>query len=295
MRHTTDDPRHPLRRRLSNPTTRWCMSQWRTVSHSAADAASWPYRRCMQSIAYRRRFDTKYTLDYYKQDNPECRSWKMGIIRPHDMGAAICYALGATSWDDVCRTLDIADDGTDTRTLPDTRAIDQAKALRASATRTPRLVFDIGCGRGEVAATFAYLGIEVVAIDPSASVGHLVSLTPSKLYGMKSDAVKFTRATAFESLSSSPVVPDTIVFCESIEHIPVKEVDKTIEWVALHADARAAGIRVIITNWPYFHPIRAVPGDWDHVHDVDNEFYDHLASAAKSTIVRHGSHLVLDF
>ena len=287
-------PSVDLRRRLSSPTTRWCMSQWRTASRYAA-AASWPYRRCMQAIAFRRRFVAGYTVDYYRQDNPECRSWEMGIIRPQDMGAAVCYALGATSYDDVCRTLGIADDGTDTRTLPDTRATDQAEALRAGATRTPRLVFDIGCGRGEVAATFAYLGIEAVAVDPSASVGRLVDQTPAKLYGMESGAVKFTRATAFESLSRQPRVPDTIVFCESIEHIPVSEVDRTVEWIALHAGAHDSGIRVIVTNWPYFHPIRAAPGDWDHVHDVDDDFYDRLASAAKAVIVRHGSHLVLDF
>ena len=271
------------------------MVHWRAGSSSAAAAALWPYLKLKQKVAYRHRFDTGYTLDYYKQDNPECRSWEMGIIRPQDMGAAICYALGATSWNEVCRTLGIVDDGTDTRTLPSTRAVDQAEALRAGATRTPHLVFDIGCGRGEVAATFAYLGIDIVAVDPSTAVGELVSQAPPKLYGLKSDYVKFTCATAFEALSESSRVPDTLVFCESIEHIPVNEVDKIVGWASSHADRHAAGIRVVITNWPYFHPIRAVPGDWDHVHDVDDDFYDRLASAAKQTIVRHGSHLVLDF
>ena len=285
-----------LRRQLSNPATRWCMSQCRTVKWAAAAGTSWPYRKCKQGIAYRRRFAVGYTADYYKRDCLEAQSWKMGIIRPQDMGAAVCYALGATSWDEVCRTLGIADDGTDTRTLPSsTRAVDQAEALRTGATRTPHLVFDIGCGRGEVAATLAYLGIDAVAVDPSRHAGDFVAQTPPKLYGLKSDAVKFMSATAYEALSRHTRVPDTLVFCESIEHIPVKEVDRTVEWIASHAGEHAAGIRVIITNWPYFHPIRAVPGDWDHVHDVDDDFYDRLASAAKSTIVRHGSHLVLDF
>lgn len=290
-----NDPRHPLRRRLSNPITRSAMSLWRTAASSASTAATWPCRRLKQEIAYRRRFDAGYTSGYYQRDIPECQSWEMGIIRPQDMGAAICYALGATSWDEVCRTLDIAADSAGTRTLPSTRAVDQAEVLRTSATRTPRLVFDIGSGRGEVAATFAYLGIDAVAVDPAPAAGDLVSQAPSKLYGLKSNAVKFTCATAFEALSKSSRVPDTLVFCESIEHIPVDEVDKIVEWAVSHAGRHSTGIRVIITNWPDFHPIIAVPGDWDHVHDVDDSFYDHLASAAKETVVRHGSHLVLDF
>lgn len=63
------------------------------------------------------------------------------------------------------------------------------------------------------------------------------------------------------------------------------------------AECRLRGrrIRAVVTNWPDFHPIRAEPGDWDHVHDVDDELYDRLASTAKRTVVRHGSHLVLDY
>lgn len=248
-----------------------------------------------KGIRYRRRFSAGYTRGYYtdRRDIPECRSWHEGIIRPADMGAALCYAFGATSWEQVRQTLHCDD----SMNLPSGASAREQAATIAGAKlgRLPRLVFDIGCGRGEVAATLAYLGVRAVAVDPSASAGALVGETAQKFYGLAPESVPFTRSTGIKALRMHNEVPDTIVFCESVEHIPLRELHATFEWIACHAAAIPGGILVVITNWPRLHPIRAVSGDWDHVHDVDDDLYDQLCSYASRTVTRRGSHLVLHF
>ena len=243
-------------------------------------------------VTYRLRHRIAYTREYYvaMTDNPECQSWHRNIIRPPDMGAAICYSLGATSWEQVCQIMGCDD----SITLPrgKTSAAEQAGIMaNAGLGRIPSLVYDMGCGRGELAATLVYMGISAVAVDPSHAAGALVDETASRFYGLPSMSVPFERATCLEALLKSVQTPDTIIFCESVEHIPMKELVAAFDWIR---DC-ARGARVIVTNWPTYHPIRAPPGDWNHVHDVDDELYDRLASRARKTVTRHGSHLVLQF
>ena len=248
-------------------------------------------------VTYRLRHRIAYTKEYYvgMTGNPEVQSWHRNIIRPPDMGAAICYALGATSWEQVCQIMGCDD----SIALPrgKTSATEQARVIASAGLgRMPNLVYDIGCGRGEVAATLVYMGISAVAVDPSHAAGALVDETASRFYGLPSMSVPFERATCLQALRKSVQTPDTIIFCESVEHIPMKELVAAFDWIRDCAgSARKEGVRVIVTNWPTYHPIRAPPGDWNHVHDVDDELYDRIASRARKTVTRRGSHLVLQF
>lgn len=258
-------------------------------------SARWLWNGASARVTYRLRHRVAYTREYYvgAGDIPECKSWHRNIIRPPDAGAAICYALGATSWERVCQILGCDD----SIALPrvKTSAAEQARIIaNAGLGRTPSLVYDMGCGRGEVAATLVYMGISAVAVDPSHAAGALVDETASRFYGLPCTSVPFERATCLGALRKSAQTPDTVIFCESVEHIPTKELFGAFEWIRDRGGDRE-GARVIIVNWPTFHPIKAAPGDWNHVHDVDDELYDRLASLARKTVVRHGSHLVLQF
>ena len=250
-------------------------------------------------VTYRLRYNIAYTRDYYvaHADMPECQSWHRNIIRPADMGAAICYALGAASWEEVCR-IQGCDDSVSLPPRGETTAAEQSRIIGgAGLGRNPGLVYDMGCGRGEVAATLVYMGISAVAVDPSHAAGALVDETARRFYGLPAASVPFERGTALGALCRSSQTPDTVIFCESVEHMPLSELFATFEWIRDHADGArgGGGVLAVVTNWPNYHPIRAPPGDWNHVHDVDDELYDRLASLSRKTVARHGSHLVLQF
>lgn len=250
-------------------------------------------------VTYRLRYNVAYTRDYYvaHADMPECQSWHRNIIRPADMGASICYALGATSWEQVCK-IQGCDDSVSLPPRGKTSAAEQAEIISSAGLgRKPGLVYDMGCGRGEVAATLIHMGISAVAVDPAHAAGALVDETAKRFYGLPAASVPFERSTAFGALRRSSQTPDTVIFCESVEHMPLGELFATFEWIRDHTGGArgGGGVLAIVTNWPNYHPIRAPPGDWNHVHDVDDELYDRLASLSRKTVVRHGSHLVLQF
>ena len=86
---------------------------------------------------------------------------------------------------------------------------------------------------------------------------------------------------------------DTFIFCESLEHIPKKEMAAAFEIIKDMLTA-TSGL-LVITNWIHFHPIESVDMSWNHMTTIDDATYDLLASHAKSTAFRRGSHLVLRF
>lgn len=131
--------------------------------------------------------------------------------------------------------------------------------------RDPGLIYSIGCGTGEWETKMESMGYTVVGVDPSEGA--------NKLYKGKKIVRKY------------PGGGDTIVFCESIEHIPSDQLDKILSVIPKKA-------RIIIVNWVAYHPI--IPdGTPDHITRVDDDFYDKLSKGRK-VIVRNGSHLVLD-
>jgi hypothetical protein len=86
---------------------------------------------------------------------------------------------------------------------------------------------------------------------------------------------------------------DTIIFCESVEHISSDEF--TLGWpLVCQVLDRTAG-RCIFTNRVDFWPIPVDRTGYDHITRIDDGLYDRLTRDARSTIFREGSHLVLQF
>ena len=95
-------------------------------------------------------------------------------------------------------------------------------------------------------------------------------------------------------IRKSGLTPDTVIFCESVEHIPGKEFFAAFE-IIKNMLTVTSGL-MIITNWIYFHPIQKNRNmDWNHITTIDDAVYDSLAAQAKSVVFRQGSHLVLQF
>jgi SAM-dependent methyltransferase len=129
--------------------------------------------------------------------------------------------------------------------------------------RKPTEVYIIGCGRGYLSKIFEDAGVNTTGVDPSPYV--------EEIYIGK-DLVKKYEGGG-----------DTIIFNESIEHIPEGEVDDILDKVP-------KGAWVIITNWLTHHPI-PLSGD-DHITRIDDEFFDKI-SGGFQTLYRRDSHLVI--
>ena len=256
-------------------------------------------RRLVAACLYPVRFKYAYTRHYFTgRDIAETHSYGPGVIRPGDMGAAIGYAMGHRNLESVLDALG-ADPG-DPRSLPTHMSgLEQVRALMTGMTRRPKLVLDVGAGRGEVSALLNHCGIKCIAIEP-ASVGPDMMRETCQTYDCDEFPDKQFLNTGLikglRRLQENNAVPDTIVMCESLEHIPKREFDKAFEVMrGMLADAAGGGGMLIITNWPDFHPIRPMRFHWDHVRTVDDSLYDRLAGLASSTVFRRGSHLVLKF
>ena len=251
--------------------------------------------RLRDAFLYPVRFRYAYTRNYFfKRDCPEVNSYKLGIIRPGDMGAAIGYSIGYLDLESVCDVLGANPD--DPRALPThMNGQEQVQALMAGMTRKPGLVLDAGAGRGEISALLNHAGIRCIAIEPASVGPDMIRETSLKYCGAKYPERRILNTGLYDGLlrmQGDDDTPDTVIMCESLEHIPEREFDRSFE--VMRYMLRGGG-RLVITNWPDFHPIERTPLHWDHIRTVDDSVYDRMAGRAARTIYRRGSHLVLEF
>lgn len=136
---------------------------------------------------------------------------------------------------------------------------------RESKPRDPGVVYSIGCGLGRLERQLETMGVEVYGVDPSPGA--------AALYQGKT------------LLDHYPGGGDTILFVESLEHIPLEEIRSI--WQRL-----PRGARVIVVNWVDFFPIPA-DSSWDHITEITNELFDELSIGCE-TILRRNGHLVLE-
>ena len=258
--------------------------------------AMWHYKRTLSNMAIRPfRYKYGYNRDHYLVGgNPERISYELKIIRPGDMGAAIAYALGVKTYEDAMKIFGA--DPSQQYWLPeDASCVRQARQLAKHRARMPRLVVDVGCGRGEISALFTHIGIESIPIDPAGGAASLIGETFDKFYNLPAPSNFINKGvlSGLREIRKRGLVPDTFIFCESLEHIPKKEMDAAFEIIKDMLTA-TSGL-LVITNWVHYHPIESVDMSWNHMTTIDDATYDLLASHAKSTVFRQGSHLVLQF
>lgn len=221
----------------------------------------------------------------------ENRSWHHKTLRS-DQLAAIGYSLGYPTFRQICTRLSHLGIHHDhPRVLPPGPYCPLVQVLGKGRSRTPNLVLDVGCGRGELMLSYYLLGIPCIGADPSPGAATLV---PQTMAWEGIEGYRFVNKglrDALTDLHDEPV--DTIIFCESIEHIREEEFDQA--WpIATDVLTRSHGL-LIIVNWIDFWPIPVDKTGYDHIRRIDNRLYDRLSKDARHTTFRDRSHLVLQF
>ena len=196
------------------------------------------------------------------------------------MVSAVGYALGYKSYEDTAVAFRKWDE-------PGTY-IDQMETLLSKATRNPKLVFEVGSGRGELVAALTKFKISCVGSDPMPEFFKGLEKTDA-IWGVKSVCVKADIIKAAKVMKT--VDPDTVIMCETIEHIPKAEFEEA--WRDIVEVLTDNSGLFIVTNWVHYHPL--MTNGYEHLWKIDDEVYDWLESYAKETVYRNGSHLVLQF
>ena len=193
--------------------------------------------------------DTQDELSRYTADyyrRPIMEYWYAQVgLLRPDQYAAVCYAFGVPFYGDEPY---FANPG-------------------PRPTRTPARVMSVGCGEGVLEAELERLGCEVTGVDPSPGA--------VELYRGK------TRQDGIDGIEGY----DTVILCESLEHLP-RELTNEIR------TRLAPGARMIVTNWLSLHPIPN-NSSWDHITTVDDAMFEWL-SMDRTVVVRRGAHLVVD-
>lgn len=235
----------------------------------------------------------KYTPEYFTGRRcPEIRTWEAQRLRP-DQLAAIGYALGYPDYESVRRVLSL---DKDPRAIPDFLFSRYACMLDEHKTRTPGCILDIGCGRGELMLSFGIIGLRCVGIDPSPGAAELIPVTMDTWYRVQQEEYEFWPCNMQNGIGhvwDRGILLDTVIMCESMEHIPEDEFETA--WPVVCELLTETGGMFIAVNHIDKWPIPVDHTGYDHIRRVDDDLYDRLIKSAREVIFRQGSHLVLGF
>jgi hypothetical protein len=196
---------------------------------------------------------------------------------------AIGYAYGYTNNEDIKAQYT---DGGDFRA--------QIAALKNKQTRHPKLAVDVGTGRGELATALYYGGTPTFGVDPTPGSRECFYETTKWVEENKRpDFINKGIALGLFDIYNMLLRPDTIILCETIEHIPIIQFEMALP-IIIRSLSENQGL-LIITGFIEDHPIRMDGTGWDHITYVDDAYYDWIENKAKRTVFRKGTHLVLEF
>lgn len=165
---------------------------------------------------------------------------------------------------------------------------DQLNFINLNKTRNPKKILEIGGGRGEIANSLKFLGVDCISIDPGLEATKQYSITGKHFFGNNFRSVEPVCQSLGQAVKNLNLTDfDTIIFCESIEHVQESEFYNFWNLVL----TKFQGI-FIVTNDLYYHPIPIQ--EPEHIFEISDSLYDKLVSQSKNCWYRNHSHLVLD-
>jgi hypothetical protein len=136
-------------------------------------------------------------------------------------------------------------------------------------------------------------GVPCVAVDPSVGAKEIIGETVSKWLNDREREYYFLNMGILDAVKSPWFEQcDTVILCETIEHIPKTEFNEA--WKLIKEQLSKDNGLFIVTNWVDYMPLKP-NNKWEHVRLIDDRLYDELSSDAGEVVVREGSHLVLRF
>jgi SAM-dependent methyltransferase len=115
------------------------------------------------------------------------------------------------------------------------RARDRRFPLSVLRREAPGTLLDVGCGRGDLAASWIAAGWHVVGVEPSAKAGAVA----------RSRGVE-TLIGTLDTVELEPGSVDAAVFRHSLEHVPDPRLDLRRVYAALRPGGKVA---IMVPNW----------------------------------------------
>lgn len=242
-----------------------------------------------------------YHYDYYKNQCYGIDAWNKKTLKFGDNFAAICYAH-FIYWDTLVKHFpDVFNKHPHGDTFDHPYTIEHiATFLKDYAMHNPT-VLEVGGGRGELSNLMTHLRIPHTSVEVYSDADKWYKETGLQYFG-EAHKHQSPLIGPIETLLAENKIDlskfDTIIFPESVEHIPVENFNYVLDRISKEFKGR-----FIVTNWKYYHPIvgslehpdRLHETMEEHVSDINDEVYARWTKLAKKLIYKDGSHLILEF
>jgi len=222
-----------------------------------------------------------YSNEYYDKADG-IKEWKKPCLKFGDNFAAILYAHNINYLDCV-KFFNINKNGRDITSFT---LEEQFNYLNQNKKRTPKNILEIGGGRGEVANFLTYHNYNITSVEFSEFANEWYKKTSLQFYN-KPIPVKLLNIN-IKDIDFDLTQYDTILMCESLEHIPKEHFEKFYNNLKDNFNGY-----FIITNWLTYHPIKA--NDDEHCRDINDNLYNSFSKDALRTVFRNQSHLCLEY
>lgn len=241
-------------------------------------------------------YDQTYDPQFFRRADGAAH-WRLRKLRYGDALAAIGYALGMEGFDRLQKWFRFEGLGKGENDGPlgyEARLqldILKRSVVDAGTARKCQYILDVGGGRGEVALSLAWLGKDVQVVEPHAHAYAWMIATHTLFFPDSPLKVQLINSPVPECLDCLDLAKvDTVLFVESLEHIPQDCFD--LFWPKVKVALMRNKGRLVVANWIDYHPLPA--DNREHCRRVDDVVYDELARGG-AVKHRNGSHLVVDY